>query len=204
MSEKELDTEQKIKEAARVLFQEKGFAGTKTRDIAEAAGINLALLNYYFRSKQKLYDLIMTETMQTFFGGIISILNRKETSLEEKIEQFVDHYINLLMENNNVPHFILNMVRENPEEYVKKIGMMEAARSSFFFQQFMQAAMEGKIPPLNPLHFFMNLMSLVVFPFLAKPMLTATAQLNEEQFEQIVNERKRLIPLWIKETLSVK
>ena len=71
---KEKDTEQKIKEAAKKVFQQKGFAGTRTRDIAEEAGINLALLNYYFRSKKKLYEIIMLESLREFFAGVLLIL----------------------------------------------------------------------------------------------------------------------------------
>lgn len=201
---KEKDTELKIKEAARILFQEKGFAGTKTRAIAEAADINLALLNYYFRSKKKLYDLIMTETMQMFFGGVLKILNDEQTSIEEKIELFVNEYIDLLSQNPNIPHFILSNVRENPEEYVKRMGMLTEAKNSFFLQQFMQAAMEGKVPPINPVHFMLNLMGLVVFPFLAQPMIAATAGVSKKQYDEIIQERKRFIPLWINEMLKVK
>jgi AcrR family transcriptional regulator len=201
---KEKDTELKIKEAARVIFQQKGFAGAKTRDIAEAAGINLALLNYYFRSKQKLYDIIMVETMQIFFGGIIVILNNKNTSLEKKISDFTDNYIDLFSKNANIPHFVLNNIRENPDDYIKRIGVMEQIKNSFFIQQFMQATIEGKIPPINPIHFMLNLMGLVVFPFLAQPMIIAISGVEKEQYNAIIEERKRLIPLWINEILKVK
>ncbi len=204
MTIKEKDTEQKIKEAARIIFQQKGFAGTKTREIAESAGINLALLNYYFRSKQKLYDIIMTETMQTFFGGVIKILDNQSTSIEEKVQAFVTHYIDLLQENANVPHFILTNVREDPEGYLEKIGALEKAKTSFFFQQFLQAGIEGKIPPINPIHFMLNLMGLVVFPFLAKPMITASTGMADQQYSDMLEERKRLIPLWVNEMLKVK
>ena len=204
MTVKEKDTEQKIKEAARVIFQEKGFAGARTRDIAESAGINLALLNYYFRSKQKLYDIIMTETMQSFFGGVINILDDEDTSIEEKIEAFVTHYIDLLSGNANIPHFILNNVREDPEGYLEKIGALQKAKNSFFFHQFIQASMEGKIPPINPIHFILNLIGLVVFPFLAKPMIAASTGISDQQYADMLEERKRLIPLWVNEMLKVK
>lgn len=204
MSDNSAETEFKIKEAARVLFQEKGFAATKTRDIAQAANINLALLNYYFKSKQKLYDLIMMETMQAFFGSILKILNDTNTSLEEKIELAVEYYIDLLSENANIPHFIMNNVRENPEGYLEKIGMLESIKESYFIQQFMEAAMAGKIPPVHPFQLMMNLIGLIVFPFLAQPMLRAGAGMSEAEFQALVTERKRLIPLWFKAMLTVQ
>src|SRR5689334_23935314 len=86
-------TEEKIMEAARTVFLRKGYAATRTRDIAEEAGINLALLNYYFRSKEKLFSLVMQEKFQKFFGVIFPILNEPTTSLEEKVERLVDSYI---------------------------------------------------------------------------------------------------------------
>ena len=78
-------TEEKIKNAARIVFHKKGFAATRTRDIVEEAGINLALLNYYFRSKEKLFDIIMFESMQHFFKAISEVFNDDKTTLENKI-----------------------------------------------------------------------------------------------------------------------
>src|SRR3990170_3876838 len=89
-------TEEKIKEAARIIFTQKGFAATRTRDIAEAAGLNLALLNYYFRSKEKLFDIIMMESLQYFMKGIGEIVTNEESSLEDKVSGIVSHYIDML------------------------------------------------------------------------------------------------------------
>lgn len=203
MSKKELDTEQKIKEAARKIFQQKGFSGTKTRDIAEASGINLALMNYYFRSKKKLFDEIMLETLQSFFSGVIKVLNNEETTIKEKINKFVEHYIDLLSENPNVANFILESVRENPEEYVSKIGLLEGAKGSVFIKQFQEAMMKGEIPPINPMHLMMNLMGLVVFPFIAQPLVTTALGMPNDMFLDVIQERKRLIPLWVEAMLKV-
>src|ERR1700760_2137664 len=90
--EKETSAEEKIKEAARKLFTQKGFAATRTRDIADEAGINLALLNYYFRSKQKLFDIIMMENFRQFLEGMsVNFLDEKLT-LEQRIEKIVNAY----------------------------------------------------------------------------------------------------------------
>ena len=204
MSQKEQDTEFRIKEAARKIFQQKGFAATKTRDIAEAADINLALLNYYFRSKKKLFDLIMIETLQSFFSGIIQILNDRKTSIKEKVQAFVDNYIDFLSENPNVAHFIINTVRENPDEYLQKIGLLNLANDSAFFKSFQEAIIKKEIPAINPIHLLLNLMSLVVFPFIVQPMVTAVTGLPKEPYFEMINERKRLIPLWIESMLNVE
>src|SRR6202007_2839144 len=86
-------TEEKIKDAARVIFHRKGYAATRTRDIAEEAGINLALLNYYFRSKEKLFDIIMLESLYEFRQFMQTAFNDEKTSLESKIETMVGKYI---------------------------------------------------------------------------------------------------------------
>lgn len=204
MSKKEQDTEEKIKEAARKVFQEKGFAGTKTRDIAEEAGLNLALLNYYFRSKKKLFDLIMVETLQHFFSGIFVVINNEESTLKEKLVLFVDKYIDMFTSNQNVAFFILNTVREDPEDYFSKLGMLEHAKNSAFIRQFQEGIMNGELPPINPLHFLLNVMGLVVFPFVAQPMISAATGMDREVFFEMVQERKRLIPLWIDAMLKVQ
>lgn len=197
-------TELKIKEAARAIFQEKGFAATRTRDIAEAADINLALLNYYFRSKKKLYDIIMLETMQGFFGQLLPIVNDEATSLKEKISLLVEAYIDMLSENPNVVVFIINDVRANPKAFTEKIGVLEKIKNSVFILQFMKAIQEGEVPPINPIHLMMNLLGLVIFPFIVTPMISTVTDTSSESILKVIEERKRLIPLWIDAMLTVK
>jgi len=96
-------TEEKIKEAARVVFHKKGFAATRTRDIAEEAGINLALLNYYFRSKGRLFEIIMLETVSGFIQTMALALNDEETTLEEKIRRIASAYIDLIGKEPDLP-----------------------------------------------------------------------------------------------------
>ena len=80
----DLSTEDKIKEAARKVFTSKGYAATRTRDIAEEAGINLALLNYYFRTKEKLFEIIMAEKMFKLFSVLAPVIDDPKTTLEKK------------------------------------------------------------------------------------------------------------------------
>src|SRR5690349_7625597 len=97
--ETDASTEEKIKEAARKVFLRKGYSATRTRDIAEESGINLALLNYYFRSKEKLFHIVMEEKFDKLFGTIIPILNEGSTTLDKKVELLASHYVNMLNEN---------------------------------------------------------------------------------------------------------
>src|SRR6188768_3829160 len=123
--ESDHSTEEKIKHAAREVFHQKGYAGTRTRDIAEAAGINLALLNYYFRSKEKLFDIIMTETLQNFLQTIRLTFNDPSTSLNEKLELLADRYIDLHIREPEIPLFIMSELRTNPKKILDTIHPRE-------------------------------------------------------------------------------
>src|ERR1700761_9328238 len=108
--EKKMDssTEEKIKDAARVVFMQKGYAATTVRDIAAQADISLSLVNYYFRSKEKLFQLVMAENLQKLFAGNDPIINDESTSLMEKVELLVDHHMELLLNNLDFPMFVIN------------------------------------------------------------------------------------------------
>lgn len=196
-------TENKIKEAARKVFHEKGYAATRTRDIAEEAGINLALLNYYFRSKEKLFGLIMTETMSGFLKQLTPLLNDDSTTLEQKIELIASNYINFLSEEPVVPLFILSEIRNNPEKLLEKLPIGDTVLSSVFMKQYQAAVKNGSMSESNPLQFLMNLMGLVIFPFIAQPMLKELGKVDNKMFDQMMQERKKNIPIWIKAMMKV-
>jgi AcrR family transcriptional regulator len=198
----EASTEEKIKTAARTVFHKKGYAAARTRDIAEEAGINLALLNYYFRSKERLFVLVMIETLSEFFGSVSVIINNPETTFEEKIEQFAAGYIDLIFREPDIPLFIMSEIRNNPEQLLQKVDIRNTVFNSVFMQQFTEAVQQGKIKDQNFLHFMMNFIGLIVFPFIAKPLLQAISGLTEEQFNALIEERKKLIPVWIKAMMN--
>jgi len=195
-------TEEKIKAAARTVFHKKGFAASRTRDIAEEAGINLALLNYYFRSKERLFVIVMIETLSEFFGSVALIINNPETSFEEKIELFAAGYIDLIFREPDIPLFIMSEIRNNPEQLLQKIDIRNTVFNSVFTLQFAEAVQQGKIKDQNFVHFMMNFIGLIIFPFIAKPLLKAITELNEEQFNALIEERKKLIPVWIKAMMN--
>lgn len=197
-------TEEKIKEAARVVFYKKGYAATRTRDIAEEAGINLALLNYYFRSKEKLFDIIMLETVTGFMHTMATILNNEKSTLEKKVELVASHYIDFITKEPNIPIFMLSEIRNNSGGLLEKLPIKQIVMNSAFVKQHQEAVAKGKITEPNPLHFLMNLLSLVVFPFIGQPLLQGISGLNETQFNKLMQERKKLIPVWIKAMMKAK
>ncbi len=195
-------TEEKIKKAARIVFHKKGFAAARTRDIAEESGINLALLNYYFRSKERLFVIVMIETLSEFFSSVALIINNPDTSFEEKIEQFAAGYIDLILREPDIPLFIMSEIRNNPEQLLQKVDIRNTVFNSVFARQFSEAVQLGKIKDQNFIHFMMNFIGLIVFPFIGKPLLKAISGLTEEQFNALIEERKKLIPVWIKAMMN--
>jgi AcrR family transcriptional regulator len=195
----DISTEEKIREAARKVFTQKGYSATRTRDIAEEAGLNLALLNYYFRSKQKLFEIVMVEKMQKFFSILLPILYDHSTSLETKVESISANYIDLIIANPDLPFFVLTEGRNNPEFIFKVAQRKDFLKNSVLIKQISE-----KNPALNPLHFLISLLGMCIFPFVMKPVLQKMTGMEEVAFKQMMEERKVLIPLWIKAMLKAK
>lgn len=203
---KKLDTstEEKIKNAARTVFHKKGYAATRTRDIAEEAGINLALLNYYFRSKEKLFEMIMLETLFGFMQNLVMVMNDEKSTLEKKVELIASNYIDLIIKEPNIPIFMLSEIRNRPDNLLEKLPVKQIIMNSAFIKQHQKAVADGKITEPNPLHFLMNLIGLVVFPFIGQPLLQGISGLNDTQFNKLMQERKKLIPVWVKAMMKAK
>ncbi len=197
MENQDPSTEQKIKNAARELFHQKGFDGTKTRNIAEAAGINIALMNYYFRSKKRLFDLIMQETIETFFQSVYEILWDEETDLEEKIKKLTAHYIDMLKTEPDMPIFILSEIRNDPRSFLDKVFQGKPVQQAPFFQELFQILQKNTDTRTHPIHLVLNLISMVVFPFAARPVIKELFGLEEHEFQTLMEERKEMIPVWM-------
>lgn len=202
--EKDISTEEKIKEAARKVFQEKGYGQARTRDIADAAGINLALLNYYFRSKEKLFDIIMEESLSDMFSVITGVVNNQDTSLSEKIDIIVSRYTDELLSNPNLPLFVLSEIQANPQRLLKRVGVPpNMMTDSCFYKQIEQQVKKEGIT-VSPFHFFINLVSMSIFPVVGKPLLMSLhTSMTTESYLEFIEERRQLIPQWIKMMLKL-
>jgi len=196
-NETDTNTEEKIKRAARVVFHKKGFQGARTRDIAEEAQINLALLNYYFRTKEKLFQLIMVETLAEFNQAMVEVVNNENTTLEKKIQLISEKYIDLTIAEPEIPLFIMSEIRTHGAAILEKLPANAILQSSFI-KQYQQAVKNKTIIEQNPLHFLMNLMGMIIFPFISSPILKNVGRLNDKQFNKLMEERKQKIPIWIK------
>ncbi len=199
MNTKPKDTEEKIREAACVVFTKKGYAATRTRDIAEEAGLNLSLLNYYFRSKEKLFKLVMMEKTAELFGAIQLIVNNKTMTLAVKMEKIAATYIDLLHRHPDLPIFVLSEIRNHPKDFAANTNLQEVLKNASLVRQ-----LKAKRPDINPVHFFLNLLGMTIFPYIVKPLLLASEITDEANFEQLMAARKKMIPIWMNLVLEAK
>lgn len=204
MVKKKLDktAEQRILDAAKKVFVHKGMAGARMQDIADEAGINKALLHYYFRNKEKLFEMIFLEAAQRLFPRINDIFNSDE-SLFQKIERFCDEYISAVMENPYLPLFVLNEINQAPERFLKKVWTGEnKPNPKKFLEQMEKEVKKGTIKRVDPLHLLMNLISMTIFPFVAKPMFQMNFGISEQQFRTFMEQRKKEVPKFIIDAIS--
>ena len=201
--EQDISTEEKIKAAASKLFTEKGFDAVRTRDIAEEAGINLALLNYYFRSKEKLFELIMRENFHQFIEQLIPIMGSEELPLEQILTQVSANYIDLLKTNPDLPFFIITEIRKGNRKPAILKERITKVRNAFI-KRIEQTVVGRKMTPSEKSHMMMNFMSLILFPFIAQPVLMEVNKLTQKDFDKLMDERKKLVPIWISTFLNLK
>lgn len=198
---KEENTEGKILAAARKVFLNKGMDGARMQDIADEAGINKALLHYYFRSKDKLFEQVFLEAVTSFLPKIFSILESNET-LFQKIEWFCEEYINQLIKTPYVPIFVLNEINRQPQAFLKKVVGKNPPPVFKVLLQIDAEMKAGVIKATDPIQLLLNIISLCLFPFVASPLVQLISGLNKKQFNTLMEERKKEVPRLIIESLK--
>lgn len=194
---KDQTTEERILAAAKMIFIKKGLAGARMQDIADEAGINKALLHYYFRSKDKLFDVIFIEAAQKLFPKISAILEA-DAPLFEKIERFADEYITVMIENPYLPMFVLNEINKNPEAFFDDTNRrVNFPRPEKLLIQIEDEIKKGNIKPISPLQFLLHLLGLCIFPFMAKPIFQMHLSVEDYQFRALMEQRKKDVPKFI-------
>lgn len=196
VNKKDDTTEQRILSAAKKIFLAKGLDGARMQDIADEAGINKAMLHYYFRSKDKLFETIFEEVSTHFLPRITEIFE-SETSLFKKIEGFCEAYIEQIKQMPYLPVFVLYEANKQPEVLVKKMFGAKKPPIHLFAKQVEEEIKKGIIRPTNPLQLFLNMLSMCVFPFIARPMFEQAIGIGKKQFDAMIEERKKLIPEFI-------
>lgn len=192
MTEKATPTEENILRAAEKVFQQKGYAGTRMQEVADEAKINKAMLHYYFRSKEKLFRVILTNAIDEVFPILIGSLS-SDKDVKRKLHDLVTNFTALLLERPHLPLFIIHELSQNQGKFVTDMALRNNAQpvALAFFQQVLEAGEAGEIYPINPVQLILHAMSLTVFPFIAKPMVATVANLPGELLQQVLNERTK-------------
>lgn len=191
MSKVELNTEQIVREAARNVFTRKGFDGARMQDIASEAGINKSLLHYYFRSKNKLFEAIFQDVISTILPPVVSILI-SDLPLFEKIRRFTDQYIDIMLTNPDFVGFVIHELKINPQRLLGNIKQ-SGVDISIIRLQLEKEAKAGKIRPIKAEHFIANLISMCVFPLIARPVLMGLLKMGDDGYNQFIEERKKIV-----------
>lgn len=198
----ETNTEEKILIAAREIFTQRGFAGTRMQEIADRAGINKGLLHYYFKTKETLFKAIFKEAFLQFSRKLNEVLS-SERPVMEKVESIVDEYLDLLLANPNLPGFIVNELHTNTEAFIAEImSMSERPDPSRLIMQLHLDSQAGKIRQVDPFHTVLNILSMCVFPFIARPMLQSMVHLDDATYLHLMRQRKAAIKDFIRHAIQ--
>lgn len=195
-------TEELILEAAQAVFLEKGLAGARMQEIADRAGINKALLHYYFRSKEKLSAIIIGRTIGIIMPRMMGVL-ATDQDLFDKIREMVHTFIGFISRNSFLPLFMVNEVNRNPHFFFTSAIQQERTYIEKFRQQVDEAVAAGRIRPITSTQLMMNMMSMMIFPFLGKPVFRAGLGLSEEDFRQEMERRRTDVAEFIIRSIQV-
>jgi TetR/AcrR family transcriptional regulator len=187
-----MTTEEKIFNAARIVFQKKGFAGARMQEIADEAGINKAMLHYCFKNKQLLFEAVFQNAFSQIAPQINAIFNSDETVFE-KITQFTHSYISFVIENPFLPPFVIQEMNNNPEFVKNFFKNKHTPDPSLLIDQIKKEIEEGIIKPVNPKQLVLDIFAMTIFPFAAHMMVKGLLQVSEAEFNDMMEKRKTSI-----------
>ena len=196
-------TEEKILDAAQTVFIRKGMDGSRMQEIADEAGINKALLHYYFRTKQKLFEAIFKKVFRQVFPDIRSVI-LSNIPIEEKLEIFIEKYINLLLRNPYLPTFILKEINRDPE-FLASVIRSQGIQSDILFRMFEKEMESGKIRKMDPRDLMINMIAMSIFPFAAKPIMKIVFFENDQKaYKHFLENRKSTVKEFVLNSILIK
>lgn len=187
------DTREKILDAARIVFHRAGFDGARMQDIADGAGINKALVHYYFRNKDELFESVFKESFRTHFQPIIAVM-QLDIPLEDKVTRFVNAYISTIQIHPYIPGFVIHELNRNPDRMAEMAVSMNRAAVGVFLQQLRDGMDAGVFREMDPRQALVSLLSMMLFPFIAAPVIKGMFNLDVVAYHHFVEARKVEIP----------
>ena len=200
---KDNSTEEKILDAAKEVFMKYGLYGARMQDIADTAGINKALLHYYFRNKEKLFDRIFETALTRFFENA-QVFDNTDQPVKERIFQYVSKIIDFYAEYPQMSMFIIKEIGNNPEMFRQKVLAAKKNKTFRLVTSLEEAIEKGEIPKIDTAMFMINIQSLCSFPFLASPMFKHSLKsYNKDWNTDFSTEKlKKTVYTFIENTLS--
>ena len=198
-------TEQRILDAAHAVFLRRGTAGARMQEIADEAGVNKALLHYYFRSKDRLAEAVFRRVAERLLPAVIGVL-ASDLELQEKVARVVELELDHLSRSPYLPGYLISELHHHPDRPRQLIQAIvgappESIRPRVFHsleQQIDAAVRAGRMRPIAVEQFVVNLLSLCIFPFAMRPMLTAVLGIDEKGFDRFIDRRRReLAPFFL-------
>ena len=199
-----LTTEERILAAAKTVFTQKGYSGARMQEVADVAGINKAMLHYYFRSKEKLFQVILSEALNVLSPVVLRVL-QSDQDVMGKLEDLVSGYIQILLDRPHMPLFVMHELSQNQGKFVTETMKAQQTQPQVmaFFQQVIEEGEAGKIRKVDPIHLMMNTMSMIIFPFISRPMISTATGIPDEMFQPILEQRKEQIMDFLRAALAV-
>jgi len=191
---KDCQTEKIILDTAAKVFFVEGRKHATTQEIADAAGVNRTLINYYFRSKNALFSALLENFHKDFSENADAILS-SDLPFRKKTEKYIDHFLNRAMKYPYLEPFInLDIIQER---FINKntFGFQDKQPSAIqqYLKEIENEMKAGKIPASNPVHFMLNLLSLIIYPFITRPLQMKILNLNEKEYQMIIHERREIV-----------
>jgi len=185
------DTEMVIKKTAKELFFAMGHFKATTQEIADAAGVNRTAINYYFRSRDNLFDIVFKEALQQINENQKAIIELN-IPFREKLEKWLDDELASALKYPFLEIYVVTELQNNIYHKIKDESFM--AQVSDILKKELEAEIKkGTIKPIKPIHFILNIGSMVSFPTCMRPLLQKTLKLNDKEFDRIIRERKQVI-----------
>lgn len=192
MGAEELQTEKLIKDKAKILFFQKGFLNATTQEIADEAGVNRALIHYYFRSREQMLDMLLDESMQEKKDRIRMILT-SDRPFREKIALYINMIVDRGLKYPYLDNFIISETARRPDK-VKEFCAKDRLKSSDLIRDELAEEIRlKKMPPISAEDFMVNLSSLCNYPLLAKSILQIVHGMTDSAYRKFLIERKRVI-----------
>ena len=204
VKEQDQKTQELILEAARKVFIRDGFDGARMQDIANVAGINKALLHYYYKNKESLFNLVFEDAFAAFVPQIHAIFSGNGGAVE-KLCKYVEAHIELLLKKPDLPTFVIHEIHRDPDRFFNNLISKMPGPPPFasFMGQLMQEMSEGKIREMDPRFVWMNVMAMTVFPFVAAPLMSRMLLTDPDTYHTLLRDRVTSVQLFIKSSLLI-